>query len=104
MATEKRLIDADMLKANFPVLGEFAKDLWHAGTIRIAIDNALTVDAVEVVHGYWKRVPHTVFGLEDNFYHCFDYACSICGHHDDRHRPFKAPYCWCCGAKMDLEV
>lgn len=49
MADEKRLIDANMLKANFVVLGEFAKDLWHAGTIRSAIDNAPAVDAVEVV-------------------------------------------------------
>ena len=49
MANEKRLIDANALKANFVVLGEFAKDLWHAGTIRMAIDNAPTVDAVEVV-------------------------------------------------------
>jgi hypothetical protein len=49
MANEKRLIDANALKANFVVSGEFAKDLWHAGTIRGAIDNAPTVEAVEVV-------------------------------------------------------
>ena len=61
MSNEKRLIDANALKANFVVLGEFAKDLWHAGTIRMAIDNAHTVDAVEVVR-------------------CKD--CEYCGHFD----------------------
>ena len=49
MATEKRLIDANALKANFSILGEFAKDLWHAATILSVIDNAPTVEAVEVV-------------------------------------------------------
>ena len=49
MATERRLIDADMLKANFPVLGNSANDLWPSDVVRRAIDNASTVDAVEVV-------------------------------------------------------
>ena len=49
MATEKRLIDADALKAKFPFVGMFEKGLWHTLTIQKAIDNAPTVDAVEVV-------------------------------------------------------
>lgn len=44
-----RLIDADALGAEFPVIGEFGKDLWHSATIRAVIKNAPTVDAVEVV-------------------------------------------------------
>ena len=91
MATEKRLIDADMLKANFPVLGQFAKDLWHAGTIRIAIDNAPTVDAVEVVHGRW------IVG------HAESIRCSECCFN---RASIKIPmdYCPNCGTRMDLEV
>ena len=46
-----RPIDADELKANFPVLFEGANDLWPSGTIRRAIDNAPTIEAAPVVHG-----------------------------------------------------
>lgn len=55
MATEKRLIDANMLKANFVIIGN-SEDLWHTRTIRKAIDNAPTVDAVEAVHGHMRHV------------------------------------------------
>lgn len=92
MTNEKRLIYANALKANFVVLGEFAKDLWHTSTIRMAIDNAPTVDAVEVVHSEWI--------LNDD-------GSGTCKH---CHRTTKAVwdfdnamnYCPNCGAKMDL--
>ena len=48
MANEKRLIDANALKAEFPVIGNFKDYLWHSATVRVAIDNAPTVDTVEV--------------------------------------------------------
>lgn len=48
-----RPIDADALKAEFPVIGKFEKDLWHSATIRCAIDNAPTIEAAPVVHGRW---------------------------------------------------
>ncbi len=44
-----RLIDADALKAKFPVIEKIAEDLWYGAAIRVAIDRAPTVDAVEVV-------------------------------------------------------
>lgn len=76
-----RLIDANALKANFVVSGEFAKDLWHAGTIRGAIDNAPTVEAVEVVHGHW-------FNLDE----CANAGvyCSVC-----HKKVYKEDYAWC---------
>ena len=46
MENEKRLIDANALKAEFPVIGNFKDDLWHSATVRLVIDNAPTVDAV----------------------------------------------------------
>ena len=49
MENEIRLIDANALKAEFPVIGNFKDDLWPSGAVRRAIDNAPTVDAVEVV-------------------------------------------------------
>lgn len=89
-----RLIDADALKANFVVLGEFANDLWHVGVIRRAIDNAPTVDAVPVVHGRWIEVPSMAP----------EYACSVCGATFEWWERSEAHYCPNCGAKMDLEV
>lgn len=48
MANENRLIDANALKAEFPVIGNFKDDLWHSATVRLAIDNAPTVASAEV--------------------------------------------------------
>jgi DNA-directed RNA polymerase subunit RPC12/RpoP len=93
MATEKRLIDANALKihrmhnagANHPLDVAYRKD----------IDNAPTVDAVEVVHGHWD---------EDHW----EYVCSCCQKHftDElpwiSHPEYGMPnYCPNCGAKMD---
>ena len=94
MATEKRLIDANALKAEFPVIGQFEKDLWHSATIQVAIDNAQTVEAAPVVHGRWE--PRTdVFG----FVRCS--ACHDCNIYDDWADGKKWSYCPNCGAKMD---
>ena len=97
MANEKRLIDANALKANFVVLGEFAKDLWHAGTIRMAIDNAPTVDAVEVVHGRW------IIGTGKNALMPGCRMCSECGEIIKTEYSLygMSNYCHYCGAKMD---
>ena len=105
MANEVRLIDANALleKVQFrlPIDNQTAEVI--AGCVNITrrlIENAPTVDAVEVVHGRWK--PH---------YKTFDadmsvgilgwnyqtgWQCSVCG----RYEPSKEPYCNC-GAKMD---
>lgn len=81
---EKRLIDANALRA---VLKNEECD---CEVFPWAVDNAPTVDAVEVVHGHWivnKAGTH---------------KCSVC--HDtipDEQAWCGAKYCPYCGAKMD---
>ena len=48
MTNEKRLIDANALREEFPGTGNFAHDLWHYTGIWASIDNAPTVNAVEL--------------------------------------------------------
>jgi hypothetical protein len=96
MANEKRLIDANALKAKFPVIEKIAEDLWYGAAIRVAIDRAPTIDAVEVVHGQWEKSPY--------FYGYV--RCSIC--HDCNVDDMwidgkKWKYCPNCGAKMKGE-
>ena len=81
MANEKRLIDAN--------------DLWQKtfvceepGDFRKAIENAPTVDAVEVVHAMWN------FDAE-----WWEYVCSNCRRAIGNAKTY--PYCPNCGAKMD---
>ena len=93
MANEMRLIDAN--------------DLWQKtfvceepGDFRKAIENAPTVDVVEVVHGEWIS-----WEKADNFIPSPDrHECSVC--HDAAQvlvNGFEllSPYCPNCGAKMD---
>lgn len=59
----------------------------HDGvTLQSIIKKMPTVDAVEVVHGYWVK------------YKAEHYKCSICG---DRVGGITTKYCSECGAKMD---
>ena len=94
MANEKRLIDANKLPD-----GKFIEPRteWHQGwndALDAAMSQAPTVDAVEAVHGRWKK-----FHLGS-----YDFAlrlrCSNCCHvvYEDGFN-----YCPNCGAKMDLE-
>ena len=53
IATEKRLIDANALKDKFLYL----RKMWSETEIVLTINDAKTVDAVEVVHGQWIRKP-----------------------------------------------
>ena len=100
MKKEMRLIDANALKANFVVLGEFAKDLWHAVTIRSAIDNAPTVDAVEVVRGKWMQIEFWTSGGT--------WRCSECGRQimflEGTPTTQEIHYCPNCGANMDEKM
>ena len=94
MATEKRLIDANVLQKKFEGLKE--KDAHATGRnaydlCAMLTEDAPTVDAVEVVHGRWVNPYINSYGHPC---HC----CSECG--------FKASYqdknfCPNCGAKMD---
>lgn len=95
MATEKRLIDANALKihrmhnagANHPLDVAYRKD----------IDNAPTVDAVEVVHGEWSTI-------EDDYLGLTALECSECKQEYwfEEEPPLKIySYCPNCGAKME---
>ena len=68
MATEKRLIDANELKKKANMNGHTIRPLVTAYHMCVSvrdIDNAPTVDAVEVVHGRWEQ---------NGIY----YMCSVC--------------------------
>jgi hypothetical protein len=98
MATEKRLIDADAFK------GKLIRELNKTGKYTpyecglddaiSYLDDAPTVDAVEVVHGEWEKQQ----GI---------YSCSICGKacpydvQADIIQYWPCNYCPNCGAKMD---
>ena len=91
MATEKRLIDANALIAEFEWL---QSQVSSTTALEIQehiqrIKDAPTVDAVEVMHGHW-----VITG--GNQYTIFR-RCSICCAMYD----FTPNYCPNCGAKMD---
>jgi hypothetical protein len=65
----------------------------------VDIENAPSVDAVEVVHGYWKE-----WWCED--YITYFHKCSVCGwdaltKEETYHDEVLSNYCPNCGAKMD---
>ena len=100
MGTEKRMIYADAVKALIEEIqlgyNDNGYDEWLNGIylgLGRAIDeieDAPTVDAVEVVHGRWENM--------DN-----DPKCSECGIFavSDKHAVKYYDYCPHCGAKMD---
>ena len=77
---KKRLIDANALKGDFM----FLRKMWSGTEITAAIDEAPTVDAVEVVHGRWEQL--TLGAI-----------CRCCNNWNNR----SSNYCPNCGAKMD---
>ena len=86
MATERRLIDANDVYALFNPNG--------MARLHVAdIDVIPTVDAVEVVHGRWIRVPSSDMMTGKA------YKCSECN--KMRYGSFMPNYCQNCGAKMD---
>ena len=98
MATEKRLIDANALleKVQFRMEIDNKNAEIIAGCVNIArrlIENAPTVDAVEVVHGRWIAVPSSDMMTGKAF------KCSECN--KMRYGSFMPNYCQNCGAKMD---
>ena len=94
MAKEKRLIDANALY-------EKATDAWddtlcdecYSEIINL-IDEAPTVDAVEVVHGRWVFKNNPITDPKGYFIRI---VCSNCNLHTGQ----KSNYCPQCGAKMD---
>lgn len=105
MANEKRLIDADALKAKAKLRGHVDKD----GKIRFRkcvtledIDNAPIVEVKPVA----EEKPKTVHARW--YQHCFEMYCSNC--HEEAPRVYTDKYtveyrypnrCPNCGAKMD---
>ena len=100
MEKEKRLIDADaiemaMNERYMALVGEYGHyDHYNEGycDALYAVENAPTVDAVEVVHGRWNSVediPH------------FVYSCSECGFRVGYGMMLHCNYCPNCGAKRD---
>lgn len=88
-----RLIDADALKIDFYDEYETEDDAYAYGYVsKHQIDMAPTIDAVEVVHGKWKRK------IVDNGFNS-DWVCSKCGY---RVMTDFVSYSYCpnCGAKM----
>ena len=113
MGTEPRLIDANALNDviehidwyHVVVRGVLAKGansqlhtpLYKADDIYKALDEAPTVDAVEVVHGRW------LYEEEPDENNNVQAHCSVCfaGDLHSTSLTNKVPYCWKCGAKMD---
>ena len=91
MATEKRLIDANVVMEQRTYLWDEALGTCECVLVEDIAD-APTVDAVEVVHGRW---------IEDTATDMI--ACTECGHAwniiDNCTETFN--YCPNCGAKMD---
>ena len=108
MANEKRLIDANELEAHFhetkmieifPYWKELSFDtqcelVRFGKALKKMMQNAPTVDAVEVVHGWWEHKKHKLFG------NTYDYVCSVCG---CDYALAEYNYCPNCGAKMKGE-
>ena len=93
MANEKQLIDANDVYSLFEENGTARLHVGH-------IDVIPRVDAVEVVHGWWKPRPHRKVNSEGRaITYCDFHYCSECG----TERPMVPPYNYCpnCGAKMD---
>ena len=61
------------------------------------IDAMHSEDVAPVVHGHWID-----WGARDDDGNG-EYTCSCCDH-SDKHSPgIRVPYCWYCGAKMEVE-
>ena len=93
MKKEKRLIDANAMDALEKLDYDYApvRDgcAWYrAADVWACIESQPTVDAVEVVHGYWGT---DRFGLDRSI-------CSVCG---ACYEGDGGNYCRNCGAKMD---
>lgn len=92
MATEKRLIDANELEDKFLYL----RKMWSETEIVLTINDAKTVDAVEVVHGEWSTI-------EDDYTGLVALQCSVCNQEYwfEDEPPIKIyNYCPNCGANM----
>jgi NAD-dependent SIR2 family protein deacetylase len=94
-AMKKRLIDANELKKRMLALAV----AWRTNVLLVdavidRIDTESTVDAVEVVHGYWEHLGGD------------EWCCTACGEVIHTEGSWEKPdkkYCYECGAKMNLK-
>lgn len=97
MATEKRLIDANVVLAKqfTSGLSDASGNYYGHADVIFADDiaNAPTVDAVEVVHGRWVHHYNDSGEPIDDKWYCSE--CHMCNDHK------RTWYCPNCGAKMD---
>lgn len=100
MAPEKRLIDAYALMEQIRYYDEREQnELWETSDIEYVVAEQPTMDAAEVVHGHWQYVDDPDEDANIQAY------CSVCGA-GDRHAASMVghvPYCWKCGARMELK-
>ena len=105
METKKRLIYADDAERSlFALRKGFRKveEKCAVGACILELQNVLTIDAVEVVHGRWLNAQmenHDPFGCYMGEVDVF--TCSVCGVQFDVSECRN--YCPSCGAKMDLQ-
>ena len=104
-----RLIDADALSEHIKGLPTWFEDgggmwscldgypngLFYPEDIISSIENAPTVDAVEVVHGRW--IPNFEYDFDRGEHRLTGYHCDKCGIWTLK----KSNYCPNCGARMD---
>lgn len=114
MTTEKRLIDANKIRDKaIPLEGLDGDGIPYAimAVPVDAIEDAPTVDAVEVVHGRWL-VDEYDSGEMGDYAAYVEVHCSECGYGLGAESgqygwrdgdPFPLHFCPNCGAKMDLE-
>ena len=103
-----RLIDADLIIAKIDGLEEEIKEKFGASFGSLVCDvstknwlnDAPTIDAVEVKHGEW------VFSRGDGKTCVDGWTCSACGNSFHTNVPYFEEFHYCpnCGAKMDGEV
>ena len=97
----KEYISKDYLNSiiNTRLAGSRGAEHYAYNIMKSEIDNATTVDAVEVVHGRWIKQWH------DNNLIGHEYEeCSVCGCMiSDTEKFWDCSYCPNCGAKMDLQ-
>ena len=94
-----RLIDAEELERLFYEKVESgATDLFDA--FEDALQEAQTVDAVPVVHGWWLTWEEQFPGRTPRKKSMLGVFCSACHNHADN----MSNYCPHCGAKMDADT
>lgn len=79
-------------------------EAWYGGSvlrgkeIRARFDKLPTVDPVK--HGEWIVKEKVYPDLPNDS--DYRYECSLCGWEDQHNEKMIVPYCWHCGARMDL--